>query len=107
MQHSAPKTVNFWLGTTKHLLLLALLLISSHSIQFAEAAPFALQSQCPPPPTGSSQPLVAGTNPDPYYTMRLTFTNAGRNALGSSGPTYDSINRGIPPSADMIMLRMA
>jgi hypothetical protein len=57
---------------------------------------------CPPPPAGSSQPLLPGTQPDQFNEMRNIFTQAGRNVLGGNGPTYYSINHGNPPTGDTV-----
>ena len=49
------------------------------------------------PTTTCSEERVEGFQPV-RYDMRSTFNDAASNNLGSNGPTYKLINRGLPPS---------
>ncbi|MGC8788023.1 MAG: hypothetical protein ACP5Q1_11425, partial [Anaerolineae bacterium] len=52
---------------------------------------------CPAPPAGCPQARIYGHQPG-RYDMRSTFNDAASNALGSNGPSYNLINRGLPPN---------
>lgn len=49
------------------------------------------------PPSGCVYDRVYGYQPR-RYDMRSTFNDAASNALGNNGPSYDKINRGLPPN---------
>lgn len=78
------------------LALAALLLIHSMGFQTAGASP-AAQATPTCPPTGCAQGRVYGYQPR-RYDMRSTFNNAASNTLGNSRPSYNLINRGLPPN---------
>ena len=52
---------------------------------------------CPAPPAGCPQARIYGHQPG-RYNMRSTFNEAATNALGSNGPSYNPIKRGLPPN---------
>lgn len=60
------------------------------------ASPMA-QSTPTCPPSGCVYDRVYGYQPR-RYDMRSTFNDAASNALGNNGPSYDQINRGLPPN---------
>lgn len=78
------------------LALATLLLIHSIGPNTAGASP-AAQATPTCPPTGCAQARVYGYQPR-RYDIRPTFNDAAGNALGTNGPTYDLINRGLPPN---------
>jgi len=86
------------------LLLLALLiwiamaLAYSDSLESAAASPLVQATPtCPAPPAGCPQARIYGHQPR-CYDMRSTFNDAASNALGNNGPSYNLINRGLPPN---------
>ncbi|MDQ7029605.1 MAG: hypothetical protein Q9O62_07410 [Ardenticatenia bacterium] len=75
----------------------AVTLLLSYTInpQTAGASPMAPATPtCPP--SGCVHERVYGYQPS-RYDMRSTFNDAASNALGNNGPSYDQINRGLPP----------
>lgn len=97
MNNQSPRARRLiWVGAIGSMTLAISLLSYLGGLGTAGASPLG-QSTCPPPPSGFSQPAVVGVQPGRYYEMRPTFTNAAKNTLGSDGPVYDQIKRGIPP----------
>jgi len=88
--------VRIWSFLLACLALLALLLLHSIDFQTADASP-AAQATPTCPPTGCAQARVYGYQPR-RYDMRSTFNDAASNTLGNNGPSYDRINRGLPPN---------
>jgi len=91
---------------TQHTLVLLSLLVSlaavmlllsyTISLQTAGASPMA-QTTPTCPPSGCVYERAYGYQPR-RYDMRSTFNDAASNALGNNGPSYDQINRGLPPN---------
>jgi len=78
--------------------ILFILFLISLSFQPVGALPAAQATPtCPPPPPACPQPRVYSRQPWRYY-IRSTFNDAASNSLGDKAPTYDLINRGIPPN---------
>ncbi len=98
MNRSSPHSWNVrtWFFLPAYLALLALLLPHSIEFQTADASP-AAQATPTCPPTGCAQARVYGYQPR-RYDMRSTFNDAASNTLGNNGPSYDQINRGLPPN---------
>ncbi len=88
--------VRTWFFLLTYFALLALLLLHSIDFQTAGASP-AAQATPTCPPTGCAQARVYGYQPR-RYDMRSTFNDAASNALGTNGPSYNLINRGLPPN---------
>lgn len=88
--------VRTWFFLLTYFALLAILLLYSIDFQTAGASP-AAQATPTCPPTGCAQARVYGYQPR-RYDMRSTFNDAASNALGANGPSYNLINRGLPPN---------
>ncbi len=73
-----------------------LFLSSTISSGTAGASPMA-QATPTCPPSGCVYDRVYGYQPR-RYDMRSTFNDAASNALGNNGPSYNQINRGLPPN---------
>lgn len=73
-----------------------LFLSSTISFGTAGASPMA-QATPTCPPSGCVYDRVYGYQPR-CYDMRSTFNDAASNTLGNNGPSYNQINRGLPPN---------
>jgi len=92
------KAIGLFLLPSAFLILMAMALAYSDSLKLAAASPLAQATPtCPAPPVGCPQARIYGYQPW-RYDMRPTFNEAASNALGNKGPTYDKINRGLPPN---------
>jgi hypothetical protein len=96
------KAIGLFLLPSAFLILMAMALAYSDSLKLAAASPLAQATPtCPAPPAGCPQARIYGYQPW-RYDMRPTFNEAASNSLGNNAPTYDKINRGIPPKKESV-----
>jgi len=98
MSHLSPCSRGVWNLFLLPICLVLVGLFLSHiaGTQSVGALP-AAQATPTCPPTGCTQARAYGYQPR-RYDMRSNFNDAAANALGSNGPTYNLINRGLPPN---------
>lgn len=95
---SRLQTIELFLLLLALLIWIAMALAYSDSLESAAASPLAQATPtCPAPPAGCPQARIYGHQPR-RYDMRSTFNEAANNALGNNGPSYNLINRGLPPN---------
>lgn len=93
---SRLQAIGLFLLLLASLIWIAMALAYSDSLELAAASPLA-QATPTCPPSGCVYDRVYGYQPR-RYDMGSTFNDAASNALGNNGPSYNQINRGLPPN---------